>query len=163
MNRRLPALAWALVALLLFVGDGAAQQRTAATPAVEAPERSGIEGAWTAQRYLLAGGADHEVRGRIFFAEQDWQVLFFVMDEEGVARRGSAEGGGYALEGDRLLFTHEFNLSGGHAMEGLPAADFSMTVRDEEGALLEPTTIELDGDALTLRFPSGNRMTFRRR
>ena len=48
-------------------------------------------------------------------------------------------------------------------MEGLPAADFSMTVRDAEGAVLEPTTIDLDGDQLTLHFPSGNRMTFLRR
>ena len=165
MTRRLPALAWALFAstLLLSTGDIAAQQRRAATRAVQAPERTGIEGAWAVQRYLLAGGAEHEARGRIFFAERDWQVLFFVMDEEGVARRGSAEGGGYTLEGNRLVFTHEFNLSGGEAMEGLPAADFSMTVRDEEGAVLEPTTIELEGDALTLHFPSGNRMTFRRR
>jgi len=153
----------AACALVLFGGDVAAQQRSAATPAVRAPARSGIEGAWTVQRYLLAGGAEHEVRGRIFFAERDWQVLFFVMDEEGVARRGSAEGGRYTLEGERLVFTHEFNLSGGDAMEGLPAADFSMTVRDEEGAVLEPTTIELEGDALALHFPSGNRMTFRRR
>jgi hypothetical protein len=130
---------------------------------VRAPEPTGIEGAWTAHRYLLAGGAEHEVRGRIFFAERDWQVLFFVMDEEGAARRGSAEGGGYTLDGEQLVFTHEFNLSGGDAMEGLPAADFSMTVRDEEGAALEPTTIGLDGDALTLHFPSGNRMTFLRR
>ena len=104
--------------ILLLGGDAAAQQRTAATQAVQAPERTGIEGAWTAQRYLLAEGAEHEVRGRIFFAQRDWQVLFFVMGQDGVARRGSAEGGRYTLEGDELTFTHEFNLSGGDAMEG---------------------------------------------
>ena len=48
-------------------------------------------------------------------------------------------------------------------MPGLPAAEFSMTVRDAEGAPLEPTTVELEGDHLTLHFPSGNRMTFVRR
>ena len=149
-------------AALLAPGEAAAQQRRAER-GERARQRAPLEGAWAAQRYLLAGGEEHEVRGRIFFAGHDWQVLFFVMDGEGVARRGSSEGGRYTLEGDRLTFIHEFNLSGGEAMAGLPAADFSMTVRDAEGALLEPTTVELEGDALTLHFPSGNRMTFRRR
>ncbi len=162
MRARMQVLV-AVCAVLLMGGEVAAQRRAAATEAVAAQERGALEGAWTAERYWLADGAEHEVRGRIFFAERDWQVLFFVMDGDGVAQRGSAEGGGYTLEGDRLLFTHEFNLSGGAAMEGLAAADFSMTVRDEEGAVLEPTTIELEGDVLTLHFPSGNRMTFRRR
>ncbi len=170
MSRRFRALRWVPVVFsiaactaALQAEDAHAQQRAAATAAVSARERGPLEGAWIAQRYIMAHGAEHEVRGRIFFTERDWQVLFFVMDGDGVAQRGSAEGGGYTLDGDRLLFTHEFNLSGGAAMEGLAAADFSMTVRDEEGALLEPTNIEVSGDVLTLHFPSGNRMTFGRR
>ena len=157
---RSSALLGALASLALLLPSTASAQQRAAARSAPARERSPIEGAWSAQRYVLAGGADHEVRGRIFFAEHEWQVLFFVMDEAGEPRRGSGEGGGYTLRGDNLVFTHEFNLSGGDAMEGLPAAEISMTVRDEEGTVLEPTRAEIQGDALTLHFPSGNRMTF---
>ena len=101
--------------------------------------------------------------GRIFFAERDWQVLFFVIDEGGEVRRGSAEGGTYTLDGDQLVFSHLFNLSVGDEMVGLPAAELRMISRSPEGAPLEPTDIRIDGDLLTLFFPSGNRMTFRRR
>ena len=48
-------------------------------------------------------------------------------------------------------------------MEGRPAADSCRAVREEDGAVLEPTTVDLVGDERTLNFPSGNRMTFRRR
>ncbi len=123
---------------------------------------SGIEGAWRAETYALAGGAEHPVDGTIFFAGDAWQVLFFVLDEGGVARRGSAEGGRYALEGDRLTFHHRYNLSAGEEMEGLPATELRMQIREAAGAAVEPCTIELSADRLTIRFPSGNRMTFSR-
>ena len=135
------ARAWVLVvgcATLLAGGEAAAQRRSAA-PGVRAHERGPLQGAWTAQRYLLAGGEEHEVRGRIFFTERDWQVLFFVMDGDGVARRGSSEGGRYTLEGDRLTFTHEFNVSGGEAIAGLPAADFSMTAPTSNASRANPS------------------------
>jgi hypothetical protein len=124
---------------------------------------SDIRGAWAAERYVMAGGAVHDVAGRIFFAERDWQVLFFVLDEAGRVRRGSGEGGGYTLNEDRLVFTHLFNLSAGSEMEGLPAQELQMIVRAETDAPEEPTTIDIDGNRLTLFFPSGNRLTFRRR
>jgi hypothetical protein len=128
--------------------------------AQEGPE---IRGAWGAERYILASGGEHEVQGRIFFTEGDWQVLFFVIDEAGVARRGSGEGGTYALDGERLVLTHLFNLSAGEEMEGLPAAELRLVARPPEDAPTEPTRIDVEGDILTLYFPSGNRMTFRRR
>ncbi len=90
-------------------------------------------------------------------------MLFFVVDEAGEVRRGSGEGGSYALRDGRLVFTHLFNLSVGEEMRGLPAADLRMVARAPEGAPLEPTDLGIQGDVLTLRFPSGNRMTFRRR
>lgn len=120
-------------------------------------------GLWTAERYLMAEGNEHAVRGRIIFTESEWQVLFFVVDQDGVVRRGSAEGGTYTLEGDALVFTHLFNLSAGEEMAGLPAAELRMVARDPEDAPTEPTDVELSDDVLTLHFPSGNRMTFRRR
>lgn len=122
-----------------------------------------LRGAWAADRYIMAEGGEYEVQGRIFFTDRDWQVLFFVLDEDGVTRRGSAEGGGYTLDGEELVFSHLFNLSVGDEMAGLPAADLQMVSRPAEDAPLEPTQIDVEGDVLTLYFPSGNRMTFRRR
>ncbi len=148
----------AVLALMVAAAFAVAPAR----PAAAQQASPGVRGVWAAQRYTLADGTTHPVAGRIFFAERDWQVLFFVLDDAGAPRRGSAEGGTYTLEGDRLVFTHLFNLSAGEAMAGLPAADLRMTARDAEGAPTEPTRIEIEGDTLTLHFPSGNHMTFRR-
>ncbi len=133
------------------------------SPPAAAQTPSELQGAWAAERYHMAEGGAHEVQGRIFFAERDWQVLFFVIDEQGRVRRGSGEGGTYTLDGDQLVFSHLFNLSVGEEMAGLPAAELRMMSRGPEGASLEPTDVRIDGDVLTLVFPSGNRMTFRRR
>ena len=121
-----------------------------------------VRGAWSAQRYILKAGAEHRVEGRIFFTESDWQVVFFVVDGEGEIKRGSAEGGTYTLEGDALTFWHLHNFSTGEAMEGLDEAPLRMVYRDLENALEEPSNVYVDGDRLTLAFPSGNRMLFTR-
>ncbi len=143
----------AAVALSLAFFTGTASAQTQAE----------LEGAWEADRYLMAAGGEHDISGRIFFSERDWQVLFFVLDERSEARRGSAEGGSYQLEDGLLTFTHLFNLSVGEEMLGLPAAELRMVARSAEGAPQEPTQIDVEGDLLTLHFPSGNRMIFRRR
>jgi len=132
-------------------------------PPLSAQSPAELSGAWAAEQYHMAEGGVHEVQGRIFFSERDWQVLFFVMDESGEARRGSGEGGTYTVTGGDLVFTHLFNLSVGDEMLGLPAAELQMVSRPAEGAPLEPTNIQIEGDVLTLHFPSGNRLTFRRR
>ncbi|MCY3600081.1 MAG: hypothetical protein OXN85_08925 [Gemmatimonadetes bacterium] len=76
-------------------------------------------------------------------------------------RRGSGEGGRYTFDGETLTFEHLHHFSYGRTMAGLPASPLAMTARDGEGPL-EPTGVEIDGDALTLRFPSGNSMSFTR-
>ena len=134
-----------------------------ACPPAVAQSAAELRGAWAAERYYMAERGDHDVQGRIFFAERDWQVLFFVIDEDGEVRRGSGEGGTYTLEGGQLVFSHLFTLSVGDEMAGLPAAELRMVSRSPEGAPLEPTDVRIEGDVLTLFFPSGNRMTFRRR
>ena len=121
-----------------------------------------VRGAWTARRYLLADGPEYNVRGQIFFAELDWQVLFFVLDETGTARRGSGEGGTYERTSDGVVFRHLFHLSVGDAMPGLAEAPLRLVARGAEDAPLEPTRVEVEDDVLTLFFPSGNRMTFLR-
>ena len=121
-----------------------------------------VRGAWNAETYIMKAGAEHRVEGRIFFTESDWQVVFFVVDEEGDIKRGSAEGGTYTLAGDALTFWHLHNFSTGEAMEGLEEAPLRMVYRDLENAPEEPASAYVDGDRLTLAFPSGNKLIFTR-
>lgn len=116
---------------------------------------SPVEGAWRPEIYTLQDGTVREVTGLIFFTDRDWTVLFFVKDDSGGLERGSGEGGTYTLEGDRLVFTHLYHLSGG-------STPFRMSAKSPEDAELEPCRIELAGEMLTIYFPSGNRMRFRR-
>jgi hypothetical protein len=142
-----------LVAALIFmaapmdVGVASSQQPT-------------IQGAWNARVYRLASGQVHTVRGHIFFADAEWQVLFFVMDND-EPRRGSGEGGTYTLRGDQLTFEHHYLLAAGDEMSGLPATSLRMEARDGTGPS-EPTRVELTDEQLILHFPSGNSLEFTR-
>ena len=120
-----------------------------------------VRGAWRAEQYALKDGPVHEVAGRIFFTSTDWTVLFFVR-HDGQLKRASAEGGTYTLSGDQLVFTHLFNYSSGQAVPGLAESPLQMVARDGAGAPTERCRVELAGDRLTIRFPSGNAMMFRR-
>jgi len=121
-----------------------------------------LRGSWHAETYVLADGQTHEVSGQIQFAERDWLVLFFVMDS-GKPARGSAEGGRYTLEGDRLTFEHLYNLSTGKALSGLAESPLRMETRSRKGkGTMEAARVEIEGGRLTILFPSGNHMTFRR-
>ena len=148
--------------LLLSVLDGAQSVATPDRGRAAVGEQGTIVGAWRPETYILRDGTRHDVDGYIFFTEEHWTVLFFVVDEGGTPQRGSAEGGTYDLEGDRLVFTHFYNLSGANEVEGLAAAEFRMRITAPEDAASEPCRIELDGDRLTIHFPSGNHMTFRK-
>jgi len=121
-----------------------------------------LRGAWETDQYRLKDGTIHQVRGRIFFDESEWTVLFFVVDDDGQPQRGSAEGGTYHLRGDSLIFTHHYHLSSGRVVDGLAAAPLRMTVQEDNPDQPERCSIILDQDALTIFFPSGNAMTFHR-
>lgn len=121
---------------------------------------TGVRGAWKIESYELKDGGAPRVRGTIVFGEQDWVVLFFVVDAEGKPLRGSGEGGSYNLEGDRLLFTHMYLLfSGGAPVDGLPQSPPEMKLDSRHE---EECRIELKGERLTIFFPSGNRLRFTR-
>lgn len=121
---------------------------------------SEISGAWRPERYILADGSVFSVKGLIFFTERDWTVLFFVEDENGEARRGSAEGGTYTLSGEGLTFTHLYHLSAGEKLGNLESAPLRMSVKEMGDAAQEPCRVEIEGESMTIYFPSGNRMTF---
>ena len=157
------AIRAAIRAAIPFAASVAAMIVAVASTSVHLSAQSAdVKGAWSAQSYILKSGAEHRVEGRIFFTESDWQVVFFVVDEEGEIKRSSAEGGTYTLEGDALTFWHLHNFSVGEAMEGLDEAPLNMVYRDLENAPEEPSNVYVDGDRLTLAFPSGNRMRFTR-
>lgn len=123
---------------------------------------SDVQGAWRAETYVMAAGAEYRAEGRIFFTESDWQVLFFTLDEEGRVLRASAEGGTYTLEGDALTFRHLHNFSVAEAIDGREAAPLTTEYRSPEDAPEEPSHAYVDGDRMTLAFPSGNRLLFTR-
>lgn len=132
-------------------------------PVLFAADPLDIQGAWRPEQYRLKDGPTHQVTGLITFTEKDWSVLFLIVkDKEPL--RGSAEGGTYTLEGDKLVFRHLYNLSGGGAVEGMAASDLTMVVRDPKTTNIpaESCTIQVKNDILTIFFPSGNQMIFRR-
>ena len=122
-----------------------------------------LQGAWQPERYLIKDGGELAVTGQIFFAENDWTVLFFVLDDQGQPTRGSGEGSTYTLHNDSLTFTHLYHLSAGKATGSLAESPLRMEIHDATDADTEPCTIDLNGERLTIYFPSGNTMTFRRR
>lgn len=93
----------------------------------------------------------------------EWFVLFFVTGDDGAPRRGSAEGGEWFREGETLVLTHAWHLSVGDAVGPLPGAPLRMALRSfaeaSEGHR-EPCRVEVEGDRMTLLFPSGNSMAF---
>ncbi len=157
-GRRTAALALGSVLAPAVLATGVAAQEPSSAASGSPPPA--LRGSWIPETYTLSDGTVHAVDGRIVFTANDWLVVFFVL-EDGRAARGSAEGGRYTLEGDLLTFEHLYHLSAGEAVEGLEASPLRMVARPGEGPR-EPTRVETDGDRLTLRFPSGNAMSFRR-
>lgn len=113
--------------------------------------------------------------GRIVFwgeegaAEGEWMVVFFVTggesEDPGAPLRGSAEGGQFFRDGETLTLTHAYHLSAGEAVGALPEAPLRMAMRSEREAAehhREPCRFAVEGDRLTLFFPSGNSMVFSR-
>jgi hypothetical protein len=146
---------WPVLALLtLLAGPVASGEQGTAAPA--------IRGGWQAESYTLKSGERHIVQGLITFTATDWSVTFFVTPEGQAPQRASAEGGTYTLDGQKLGLIHLYNFSTGSALPGLPASPLRMTVNERGQAPLEPVTVSVEGDRLTLAFPSGNAMVFRR-
>lgn len=189
------AAALGLAILPAFGGAGprfASSPRTspAAAPEQSEPGRSpaSILGQWRPREYRLRDGGVLPVDGRISFHRPgataaagstgrdegreeagdesgEWFVLFFVTDGEGEPLRGSAEGGQFRREGDSLLLTHTYHLSGGGAVGPLAEAPLSLALRGEAEAAAghrEPCRVEVSAERMILFFPSGNSMAFDR-
>jgi len=121
-----------------------------------------VRGGWQAEMYALKTGERHPVKGMIFFTATDWSVTFFVTPDGQAPQRAAAEGGTYTLDGTKLVLRHLYNFSNGGALPGLPASPMRMAVQNRATAPVEEVTVAVDVERLTLAFPSGNTMTFRR-
>ena len=121
-----------------------------------------ILGAWHPEQYVLEDGTELDVSGLIFFSKRDWTVLFFVEDGNGEPVRGSGEGGTYLLVGDTLTFTHFYHLSAGDEIGPIAASPLRMSVKEIQDAAEEPCRAEVGEEMMTIHFPSGNRMVFRK-
>lgn len=120
-----------------------------------------VRGAWRAELYELETGERHAVKGLIVFTASDWSVTLFFTPEGSAPHRAVAEGGTYTLDGSAMSMKHLFRFSAGSALPGLPASPLRMEV-DRTEAALEPIVVTVQIERLTLSFPSGNTMTFRR-
>jgi hypothetical protein len=146
---------WVSVAafVVLACPPGLAQSRAAGLD---------LRGGWQAELYTLKTGERHVVTGLIVFTATEWGVTFFVTPDGQAPQRASAEGGTYTLDGTKLVLTHLYNFSTGGALPGLPASPMQMTVHGGTAPSLEQVTVSIDAERLTLAFPSGNTMVFRR-
>ena len=120
-----------------------------------------LEAATLSKQNVLLGNAAvveayvHVAVGCVVLAEHRHRA------DNGEPRRASAEGGSYFLRGDRLILTHDYNFVYGDEVRGLAATPPSYRILGAAAAT-ELCTVEMTEDFMTLSFPSGNSMTFRR-
>ena len=129
---------------------------------VAGAQSNDVRGAWRADSYVLKSGEVHQVEGLMIFSESEWSVVYFVKDDDGTPRRGAGEGGPYTLDGDELVLTRDYLVIAGNEIKELAAIPLRFDIPAVKDPVIEPCRIELGGGRLTIEFPSGNRMGFRR-
>jgi hypothetical protein len=125
-------------------------------------QETDIRGAWQADTYVLKNGSTHHVEGLMLFTEAEWAVVYFVKDDEGRPQRGAGEGGPYTLDGDRLVLTRDYLVIASNAIGSLPEIPLRFDVPGVKEPVVEECRLERSSNRITIEFPSGNRMGFRR-
>jgi hypothetical protein len=132
----------------------------AADPSPHSPGRNPLIGGWKADHYYLQDGSSYPLLGQILFTSSNWTVLFIVV-QDGKPQRGSGEGGDYAVDGNKVVFTHRYVASTpAPAIPGLK--EQQARALEWEPSHAENSTFVVQGDRLTLLMPSGNRLTWTR-
>ena len=88
--------------------------------------------------------------------------LEVVKADDGEPHRGVGAGGPYSLDGNELTLTRDYVVIGGEALGELEEIPLRFTIPGANASAVEECRIERDGERLTIVFPSGNRMGFRR-
>lgn len=125
-------------------------------------QETDLRGAWRVESYVLKDGSVHHVEGLMVFTEREWAVVYFVKDDEGKPQRGAGEGGPYRLDGDRLVLTRDYLVIASNAIGTLPEIPLRFDVPGVKEPVVEECRLERSSDRITIEFPSGNRMGFRR-
>jgi hypothetical protein len=130
-----------------------------------APARAAtaLEGSWKADRYYLKNGSEYPAAGQILFTGNQFSVVYLVL-KDGKPQRGSGEAGDYSVDGEKVVFTHRYLVT--TPAEAIPGLE-QQQLHHAERSASDPTTIEratfkIEGERLTLFFPSGNRLTWTR-
>ena len=110
----------------------------------------------------MADGTLHRMEGLLVLLDGHWAAVHVLMDDR-VARRGAGEGGTYAATTETIEFTHLWHVSAGLDVEGVPRDDLARLVRNEAAAARrERCRYHVDAEALSIAFPSGNRLRLSR-
>lgn len=118
-------------------------------------------GVWRMDRYRVHSGDDYALDGLMLMTPTHFSATHFVTVSDG-PRRGCGEAGRYTVDGDTLIFHHSHFLSNGEALDGVLSPTGVMTVAAPGEEPVETCRFDLDGDALTVFFPSDNVMSFSR-
>ena len=151
MRARLGRLGAAAFSILLFVW----------VPIATA-QQTDVRGGWRADTYVLKSGEVHHVEGSMLFSKNEWVVVYFVKDNDGQPQRGAGEGGPYTLDGDKLVLTRDYLVIAGNKIGELREIPLRFDIPAVTDPVIEPCLIEFGDDRITIQFPSGNRMGFRR-
>lgn len=120
-----------------------------------------VRGGWQPELFELKTGERHAVSGLIVFTASEWTLTLFYTSDGEEPQRAVAEGGTYTIVGSTMAMKHLYRFSAGKEMSGLADSPLRMEV-DRQEAPLEPIMVKIEVERLTLSFPSGNKMTFRR-
>ena len=125
-------------------------------------QEADLRGAWQVDCYVLADGSRYQVDGLMLFSETDWAVVYFVKDADGQPQRGAGEGGPYTLDGERLVLLRDYLVIASEEIGALPEIPLRFDVPGVTDQVVEECRLEIGAGRLTIEFPSGNRMGFRR-
>jgi len=129
-----------------------------------AADEPDLRGAWRVDKYILKNGEMLSPPGTIIFTEKEWLTVFIITDEDKNLQSGNTEGGTYSVNGNQLVFKFLYNIYAGQKevkVLGKPAG-INMKVMDAANASSEECTFKIEGEVLTIYFPSGNRFTYNR-
>ncbi len=107
-----------------------------------------LRGVWKTLVYVV-GGEEHPMNGLFIFTARHFAANAFFRMSGGAQDDSNANAGTYRTEGDRIVFTQQVQI---HVRPG-----------DEEQPIVygkdvvEEARYEIEGDRLTVFFPSGNK------
>lgn len=113
----------------------------------EASDQS-IIGVWNTHTYVVQG-KEHELDGLIIFTERHFAGTGFSKFSGGEMDDSNANAGTYRVEGNKLLMQQQVQI---HIRPG----DEKEPIFYGKG-VPEEATYEIEGDRLTIYFPSGNK------